>query len=189
MKFWLQISQCQKCKTFGVFWCVAPNICQRWSDTGADAGGFAPDTTTFKHSQGQVDLYCNSQMRILRHRGQLQQAFKPSGRAKIQLNSSRTVSELPDAFKSKSRWCRLTHRWHMRWQNKAKIVLTVSVRQTPALTVRTEVCREAQLTPWCRLSAHRTLQDGRSHAALPPFQSPGRAVTHAALPHSPTGIN
>lgn len=66
------------------------------------------------------------------------------------------------------------------------MVLTVSVRQT---TARTEVCREAQLTPWCRLSALRTLQDARSHAALPPFESPGRAVTHAALPHSPTGIN
>lgn len=70
-------------------------------------------------------------------------------------------------------------RWHKRWENKAKTVLTVSVRQTPA---RTEVCREA---PWCRLSALSTLQDGRSHAALPPVESPGRAVTHAELPHSP----
>lgn len=68
-------------------------------------------------------------------------------------------------------------------------VLTVRVRQKQALTVQAEVCREAQLTLWCRLSARRTLQDGRSHAALPPFESPRRAVTHAALPPSPAGIN
>lgn len=68
-------------------------------------------------------------------------------------------------------------------------VLTVCVRQEPALAVQAEVCREAQLTLWCRLSARRRLQDGRSHAALPPSHSPRRAVTHATLPHSPAGIN
>lgn len=63
-------------------------------------------------------------------------------------------------------------------------VLTVRVRQAPALAVQAvqaEVRGEAQLTLWRRLSA------GRSHAALPPCESPRRAVTHAALPPFTSG--
>lgn len=63
-------------------------------------------------------------------------------------------------------------------------VLTVRVRQEPALAVQAGLCGEAQLTVqterW-RDAAGRTIVDDHM-LVLPPSESPRRAVTHAALP-------